>query len=70
MAKGGTGDFLKLVIDRKKKPGRIYQGEPLECRCGSRATIEIRLGRTVKNGKVSAGQKQIRCYHCQAILWG
>lgn len=60
--------FLKLITT--PKPGRVYSGAPLECACGSRATIEVRIGRTVKAGKVSAGQKQIRCADCGKALWG
>lgn len=68
MAKGDG--FLKLVVDRKRKPAREYAGEPLQCSCGSRTSVEVRIGRTVKNGKVSAGQRQIRCADCGKILWG
>lgn len=60
--------FLKLI--QTHKPGRVYEGAPLECSCGSRATIDVRLGRTIKAGKVSAGQKQIRCANCGKTLWG
>jgi hypothetical protein len=62
--------FLKLVTDKPAKPKRVYAGVVLECRCGSRATIEVRLGRTLKEGKVSAGQKQIVCALCRTVLWG
>jgi len=62
-------DRLKLIVSRKRKPPRRYPGEPLECSCGSRETVETRVGRTVKDGKVSAGQKQVRCYHCGKLLW-
>jgi len=62
-------DHLRLVDSKATKPRREYAGEPLECSCGSRETIETRTGRTIKNGKVSAGRKQIRCYHCKAVLW-
>ena len=60
--------FLKLITT--PKPGPVYLGEPLECDCGSRATIDVRIGRTVKAGKVTAGQKQIRCADCGNALWG
>lgn len=60
--------FLKLIVDRPKKPGRTYAGEPIVCSCGSKETTETRINRTRKDGKVSAGQKIIRCYHCKAIL--
>ena len=63
------GPKLRLVDSKPRKPRREYAGEPLECSCGSRASIEVRLGRTVKNGKVSAGQKQIRCADCRKVLW-
>jgi hypothetical protein len=66
LAKG----FLRIVSDKGEKPKRTYAGQPLECRCGSRTTVETRIGRTIKNGKVSAGQKQIVCYHCKTVLWG
>lgn len=65
MAKG-----LRLVTSKPAKPRRTYAGEPLECACGSRTTIDVRVGRTIKDGKVSAGQKQLRCAECGKTLWG
>ena len=63
-------DFLKLVVNRKGKPSTRYAGEPLECKCGSRATVEVRLDRRLKNGKITPGQKQLRCAVCGAVVWG
>lgn len=69
MEKGKS--WLKLVDSKPTKPKTAYAGDPLRCRkCDSSATIEVRLGRTVRNGKVSAGQKQYRCAQCGAVLWG
>lgn len=67
-----TGDqkHIRLIDSKPAKPKRIYAGQPLECTCGSRETVETRIGRSIKNGKVSAGQKSIRCYHCGKVLWG
>lgn len=66
----GEGIPKLTLVSSQKKPRRVYAGHPLECKCGSRTTIEVQTGRTIKNGKVSAGVKQIRCYHCQTVIWG
>lgn len=60
--------MLKLVADKPPK-AKATMGKPLECKCGSRATIEVRLNRTLRNGKATAGQRQIRCADCGAVVW-
>lgn len=50
---------------RAPKPGEI---EPLVCKCGSAASIEITLGRMIKKAKPQGGTKQLRCYDCGAVL--
>lgn len=60
--------MLKLVSDKPPKATQT-DGKPIECNCGSRATIEVRLNRTLKNGKITGGQKQIRCADCGGLIW-
>ena len=36
----------------------------LQCQCGSRETIETRIGRTYKAGRTGNGTKQILCFNC------
>lgn len=66
MAQSG---HLKLVTDHAAKPKREYLGKPLECVCGSRATIEVRLDRRQKCDNITKGQKQLRCADCGAVVW-
>lgn len=64
------GEGVRLTLIQTHKPERIYAGKPLECSCGSRTVQEVRIGVTIKNGKASAGQKQLRCAECKKTLWG
>lgn len=55
----------------KPKPYRKRvrgQSEPLICKCGSAASIEIKVGRMIRDGKPEGGTKQIRCADCGAVL--
>lgn len=60
--------------EEKPKPGHTRNrkaAELLICpKCNSTETVETRCTRLVKDGKVSAGQRRIRCYHCAYVLVG
>lgn len=61
--------WLRLVTDKPDKPKRKGAGDPIECpKCNSRASIEVRLGRTYRDGKYTAGKKQLRCADCGSIV--
>jgi hypothetical protein len=64
---GKSGPRLSLV---EPTPHKRTAGKPLECECGSRTTIEVRIDRHLKDGKVTAGHKQLKCYHCGRTVWG
>jgi len=49
---------------RKRAARRAKPAEVLQCQCGSRETIESRIGRTYKAGRTSNGTKQILCLSC------
>ena len=64
-------NWLRLVTNKPEKPKRAYLGEPITCpKCQSNASIEVRLGRRFKDGKYTAGQKQLRCALCWTVLVG
>lgn len=51
---------------RKRRRG---DAEPLVCpHCGSNASVEVKLGRMIRDGKPEGGTKQIRCADCRAVL--
>lgn len=67
MGQGVCG--LRLVVDRNRKPAGAPIGQPIECKCGSRTTVEVRIDRRIKAGKVTPGQKQLRCFDCKAVVY-
>jgi hypothetical protein len=52
-------DAVRKRVARRPKPV-----EMLQCQCGSRETIETRIGRTYKAGRTGNGTKQILCFNC------
>lgn len=62
--------YLSIVADAKPRRG-ASNGEPLECRsCGSRTTMDVFTGRTIKAGRISKGTRQVLCAHCKSVILG
>lgn len=61
---------LELVVSRKRKPPRRYEGAPLECsQCKARDLIET-FRPTLKEGRVVKGKATgWACPYCQRIVW-
>ncbi len=62
-------DGIRLVVDRKTKPRRIYAGEPIECKpCGNRNLIET-FSPTYHGGKTRKGKRTgWACPVCKNIV--
>lgn len=63
--------FTVIEGGDKPKPYRARkrgEAEPLVCTCGSTASVEIKLGRMIRDGKPEGGTKQVRCYDCGKVL--
>lgn len=64
----GEGEsFLKLVVDRKRKPAGASRGQPFECNCGSREFVQTTINMATLKGKTSGGTKAWRCWNCKAL---
>jgi hypothetical protein len=66
----GGGEPPKNSRPKRKRKKRV-RGEPelLVChKCNSTATIEVKLGRFVVDGKTQGGTKQLRCAECNEVL--
>lgn len=64
--------FKLIQGGNKPKPYRARKKgdpEPLVCsKCNSTATIEVKLGRMIDDGKIKGGTRQIRCADCGKVL--
>lgn len=73
MGEGGSRLTRFRVIEggEDPKPYRARKrgdAEPLICKCGSAASIQVTLGRMIRDGKPEGGTKQIRCADCGTAL--
>ena len=58
----------RLTLVENTKPRRKTAGKPLECDCGSRETYETRVDRRLENGRLTKGQRRLRCAICDKVV--
>lgn len=63
MAKG----FLRVVVDRPKKPDRTYFGAPVECECKSRQWVKVHRFNFRDGRYVQSKAYDLKCAHCGAV---